>query len=164
MSDNLYNISSNLMTVIEGGIVVDEDTGEVLFDADNVEALELQLADKLEAITVVSDNKMARAQFLRTEAKRFIEAAKQLEAQAKSLGEYAVKCVEPFGKLETDHYVLSTRTTEAVDVLDMAEVPLDYLRKKVDVTVDKTKVKAALKAGESVPGCALVKNVHLVVK
>lgn len=164
MSETLYNISSALLQVIEQSIIFDEETGEVYFDESDTDALTVQLVDKLEAVQVVSSQKRDRAAYLKAEAKRLTNAAKALEKTADSLDSYAVKCVEPFGKLETDHYTIGTRKTDAVQVLDEEAVPSEYLTRKETVSVNKQAVKAALKAGESVPGCALVKNVHLTVR
>ncbi len=160
----LYDISADTLNVIEGGIVFDEETGEVLFDSENVDALVMSLAEKLEAVQVVSSEKRARAAYLDGEAKRMSAMAKALKKSAESLDAYAVKCVEPLGKVETDHYVIGTRKSEAVQVLDETAVPTRFMRAKTTYSVDKAAVKRAIKEGEAVPGCALVKNVNLSVK
>lgn len=161
---SLYAISGDLLAVIENGIVFDEETGEVYFDEGDVDALAERLADKVEAVQVVSREKRGRADFLRREAKRLESTARALENAADSLDAYAVKCVSPLGRIETAHYTIGTRTTDAVQVLDESAVPSDYLRVKTSMSVDKAAVKRDLKAGVDVPGCALVKNVHLSVR
>lgn len=164
MSESLYSIASNMTELIEKGIVFDEDTGEVFFDESDMEGLAESLEKKLEAVQVVSTQKRQRAEFLESEAKRFRNAASALRKSAQSLDEYAVKCVKPLGRVETDHFSIGTRTSEAVQVLDEGKVPQKYLREKKSYSVDKVAVKAALKAGDSVPGCALIKNVNIAVK
>lgn len=163
-NDTLYNISDDLLTVIEKGVVFDQETGEVYFDESDTEALAMRLADKLEGVQAVSSAKRARAAYLESEAKRISAMAKALKKSADSLDAYAVKCVQPLGRVETDHYVIGTRTTEAVQVVDETAVPTRFMREKTSWSVDKAAVKKAIKEGESVPGCALVKNVNLTVK
>lgn len=165
MSDTLYAISQDLQVAIDGGIVFDEETGEILFDSDSIDALTVSLANKLEASQAVATAKRAKAATIKAEVKRLSDWAKRLEAAADSLDAYCLRCVEPLeGRIETDHYSIGTRTSDRLEVLDEAAIPAEYLREKVTVSVDKAKAKAALKAGEEVPGCALVKNITLNVR
>jgi hypothetical protein len=163
-SSTLYEISSTLQTVIENGIVFDEETGEVFFDAEDTDALSIRLADKLEGLQVVSSSKRERAKYFKEEAKRLNEAAKLLEKSADSLDAYALKCVEPLGKIQTDHYTISTRKCDSIEILDATLLPSEYVREKITTSPDKTKIKEAIKNGKSVPGAAVVKNVHLSIR
>ena len=42
----LYELSTDLERVIDGGMVVDMDTGEVLFDEENLDELKIATAQK----------------------------------------------------------------------------------------------------------------------
>lgn len=51
---------------------------------------------------------------------------------------------------------ITSRRSEAVEVsCDAADLPEGYQRVKVEVEADKAAIKAALKAGATVPGCQL---------
>lgn len=49
----------------------------------------------------------------------------------------------------------------AVIIDDEAQIPAQYQNQKITITPDKTKIKAAIKAGEQVPGARLEQAVSL---
>jgi len=49
----------------------------------------------------------------------------------------------------------------AVIIDDLAQIPTQYQRQKIQVDVDKVAIKAAIKAGEEVPGAHLEQDVKL---
>lgn len=49
----------------------------------------------------------------------------------------------------------------AVIIDDGAQIPAQYTTQKVTITPDKTKIKAAIKAGEEVPGAHLEQGISL---
>ena len=49
----------------------------------------------------------------------------------------------------------------AVIIDDVTQIPTQYQRQKIQVDVDKTAIKAAIKAGEEVPGAHLEQNISL---
>ena len=49
----------------------------------------------------------------------------------------------------------------AVIIDDGAQIPAQYTTQKVTIAPDKTKIKAAIKAGEEVPGAHLEQNISL---
>ena len=49
----------------------------------------------------------------------------------------------------------------AVIIEDGAKIPAQYTNQKITITPDKTKIKAALKAGETIDGCRLEQAVSL---
>lgn len=53
---SLYEISNDLVTVINGGMVVNEETGEITFDSENLEELELAFNDKVESVALFIKN------------------------------------------------------------------------------------------------------------
>ena len=49
----------------------------------------------------------------------------------------------------------------AVIIDDEAQIPAQYTNQKITITPDKTKIKAAIKAGETVPGAHLEQAISL---
>jgi hypothetical protein len=68
-------------------------------------------------------------------------------------------------KFETAKVAMSFRKSEAVefDASYMADVPVEFLKLR-EPELDKTAVKKAIKAGEEIPGCALVTRQNLTIK
>lgn len=49
----------------------------------------------------------------------------------------------------------------AVIIEDGAKIPAQYTNQKITITPDKTKIKAALKAGETIEGCRMEQGISL---
>ena len=160
---SLYSITDNLLTVIEGGIVVDEDSGEILFDADNLEELEGDYFDKLEACGIYCKNELAEIEAMRAEEKRLAERRRAKEAKVKRLKEYMLESMDATGtgKLDTPRCYISTRKSQRVIIDDESKVPRRYW--KVSETVDKSELRTALKLG-AVDGAHIEDTVNLTLK
>lgn len=165
MSESLYALSTALQTAIEGGYTIDADTGEVFWSPDQLDELELAVRDKAEACAVVLKSKRAFAQAIKDEIESLRKHLDSVKKQADGLEGYILRCVDMNGgAIETPKCRLSTRKAEALEILDESKIPPIYIRTKVTSMPDKMAIKAALKDGKSVPGCAIVKNVHLQVR
>lgn len=165
-NDSLYKISSDLLTVIEGGIVYDEETGEIYFDETSINDLVCSMAKKVEAVGLYAEGRRALAKARRDAAKKMMESARLLEAEADRLDSYALKCVKTVGGVvESDIATIKVRKCPpSVEVIDEASVPEAYWTEKVTRSVNKSLVKKAISGGGTVAGCALVSNEKLEVK
>ncbi len=164
---NLYQINAQLNAVLEGGIVVDEETGEILFDEENIEALQLALDEKLEGCALYLKNLEAEAAAIKDEETRLAARRKTKERKAERLKEYVRDVMADHGanfRLETPKAALSLRKSESVAITDQALIPKEFLRVKEDVKADKAAIKKALKNGQDVQGVCLVENLNLQVK
>lgn len=159
----LYELASDLRTVIEGGLVFDEETGEVLFDADNLETLENAFSDKLEAVALYVKNLESDAAAIRVEEKALAERRIRAERKAERLKAYALDNLEAVGgKLETPRVTVSTRRSEVVSIYAAADIPEALTRTKTEP--DKTAIKKLIKSGQEVPGAVLVEKKNLAIK
>lgn len=162
----LYEIASAMDAVINGGFIFDEETGEVIFDSENLDELEDALDAKLEACGVVVKNIVAEAEAIKDEEKRLAERRRIKEDEADRLKEYVLYWMEKSGakKIDTARVALSTRKSSVVDVTDEAVVPREFFKVKTMASVDKAAVKKAIKAGEEVAGCVINERLTLQVK
>lgn len=165
---SLYEIGTIYNTVIDGGMVFDEDTGEVLFDAGNLEALEGELNEKLEACGLYVKNMKAEAEAIRAEEKALAERRRAKERKTERLKQYVLACMEQTGteSVETARVRLTTRQSQFVEVTDedaLYKAAPDYFVRQAP-KVDKAGLRKALKEGEHIPGVALVDNCTLQVK
>ena len=67
-------------------------------------------------------------------------------------------------KMQTEINELSYRKSEAVVLTDEAVIPAEYKKEKLTVSVDKTEIKKALKAGTEVPGAVIEVRQNLQIK
>lgn len=58
-------------------------------------------------------------------------------------------------KEKTPFFSVSYRKSQSVDILNEADIPQEYIKVKTETVPDKVAIKAAFKAGETVPGCQL---------
>lgn len=139
----------------------DPETGEI--DTARVDALTAELADKAEAIHHVITDLAAQAAACREERARLGTRAESFEARADRLRTYLLGCMSAAGvrKLQTALITASVRQgSERVEVADVAALPAEYTRTKVEP--DKGALKEALKAGKEVPGATLISGADTV--
>lgn len=165
MGMRLYEIPAVIDAILEDGFTVDEETGEV-WDESDLDALDMALDDKLEATACYVKNLTAEADALKAEAATLSERAKAKSAKAERMRDYINRSMERAGKakLETSKCALTTRKTERVEVLDVDMVPDILKHEKVTWTPDKLEIKKRIKAGDIIPGCALVSSRSLTIK
>ena len=156
--------------------MVDTDTGEIL-DVDQYLDMAEALDTKLENLALYIKNQQAEADMIKAEAdilaKRIKAEADKLTKRAKAKANEAERCKDRLSnfmannydgkKFETARVRLSWRSSESVEVNGIDALPDEYLRFK-DPEPDKTKIKAALKAGVELKGCTLVANQNLQIK
>ena len=162
----LYELAQGMEEVINGGMVVDSATGEILFDSENLDALEIELKDKLEACGCYIKNLEAEAFALDQEARALKARKDAAVAKVKRMKEYVKGCMDMAGekRLETPRVVLSQRKSTYLEVEDDMMVPEDYKTIEEVVKVDKDAIKKAIKNGEQVAGCELKERMNLQVK
>lgn len=140
---------------------VDMETGEIL-DQEALQALELAFDEKVEGIALWIKNLLAEAKAIKEEKDNLAARQKACENKAESLKNYLAfaLCGEKF---KTPKVSISFRRSESVQVDDVTKLDDDYL-KYAAPTVDKTKVKQALKAGIELQGVQLVTNQNIQIK
>lgn len=151
----LYEISDAIRTVIDGGIVLNEETGEVFEDTAGLDQLNWDFEDKVEACACVYKEIVAEADAIASERKRLMARENGLRRRAESLRGYVQSCMESCGKkrVETARAKVTSRKTSSVAITDETAVPELYLRHTW--SPDKTAIRKALKAGMDVPGAAI---------
>ena len=159
----LYEIDRAITSVINLGFVVDEETGEILFDADNLEALEAAREAKLEGCAVFVKSLEAEAAALKAEETALAERRKAKEARAERIRAYMANSMLAAGetKLETARCALSFRKSEAVE-LDETLLSEEWFA--IKKAPDKAGIKKALKSGIHIAGAQLVTRQNLQVK
>lgn len=152
---NLYEIDEQIMQC------VDFETGEII-DKEKLEALQLEFEQKVEGIALWIKNLVAEAKMVKEEKDVLAVRQKTCENKAESLKKY-LEGVLRGEKFKTPKVSISYRKSESVQVDDVDKLDDDYL-KYTAPTVDKTKVKQALKQGIKLEGVSLVENNNIQIK
>lgn len=162
----LYELDWIISSVINQGFVFDEETGEILFDADSLEALEAAREAKLEGCAIVIKNLEAEVAAFKAEEKALAERRQVKERAAESMRRYLANSMLAAGeaKLETTRCAVSFRKSESVEVFDAEKLPADLCTVKQTVSPDKAAIKKLLKAGEAVEGAQLIVKQNIQVK
>jgi hypothetical protein len=158
----LYDINAQLEALLEQ---VDPDTGELLCDMDQLEALSLERDRKLEGLALYIKNRDAEAKAIREEEKALADRRRSLERKAERAREFLSRMLAG-EKFSTPRVAVSWRKSEAVEIgmsFFSADANKRFLRFK-DPEPDKTAIKAALKAGEEITGAELVTNLNMSIK
>lgn len=144
---NLYELDAMIESLLEQE---DPETGELLCDMEQLEAVLMERDTKIENIALYIKNKTAEAEAIKTEKmnleKRQKAAANKAERAKGFLEEYLKG-----QKFSTPKVAVSYRTSKAVILLpgfmEWANQHNEFLRYK-DPEPDKTAITAALKAGD----------------
>lgn len=143
--------------------VVDTETGEII-DLEAIAALEMERDKKIENLGCWYKNLLADADALKAQKNAFAEREKAARNKAESLKKFLGEYLGG-KKFESAKVAMTFRKSEAVefDTSFIHDVPPNYLKFK-EPELNKTAVKEAIKAGESVPGCELVARQNLQIK
>lgn len=158
----LYEINAQLEALLEQ---VDPETGELTCDLGALEELAVAREEKLEGLALYCKNLSAEAEAIRSEEKTLAERRKVAENKAARAKAFLADQLAG-EKFQTPRVAVSWRKSEAVE-LGMGFFATDanerFLKYK-EPEADKTAVKAALKAGEPVPGAELVTRINMQIR
>lgn len=163
----LYEIDKNLYQLLENDMVVDEETGEILFEESDIDNLLLTRDEKLENTGCYIKNLLSDIEQLKTEEKNLKARRQTKEKKVERLKSYLSNSMLLFGdkKFESPRVVLSFRKSKQVEIDIEAKIPQDYMTIKVEESPNKTKLKdAILKQGLSFDGVKVVEKENLQLK
>ena len=170
-----WGLTEAIFNVIENGFYADEETGEVFFTSDDLDALEEKFDDKLNGICGYIKKTEAQADALKARKKEIEDNIKYYENRVERLNEFlkALMLANNIDKKELKDYRLGTRKSSSVDITN-EEAVLKFLEahpeynetcKKVETKVSL--VKKGLKdvlATEIIPGAQIVENKSISIK
>ena len=155
----LYDINSKIIEIIERGFIVDEETGEVIDTAEEVNAkleeLEFDRTSKIENIALYIKNLEAQAISIKNEENAFAERRKAKEKRIEHLKSYLTSSMVAAGEsgMETSKVCISFRKSEPV-IVDEEKLDKAFIKEtvKVERKPDKVAIKKAIKSGVAVEG------------
>ena len=164
MSNTLYEYAAEYRSVVQRMIESSTEDGEV-----EIEVMQ-ELDEAQDALEVKAQNCAQMYLELLAEAAKLKDFEKKvqwrrnvLERRAECMKEYIDHNLQAAGveKISGDLVNISYRTSERVVVDNVAEIPEDCLRVKIEV--DKTAIKEKLKAGATM-GAHLEKGKNIQIK
>ena len=135
--------------------------------ADTLEGLQGAIEEKAKNVAAFVRNIEASAEAIRAAEKQMAERRQMLERKAQRIREYLLTNMQRAGisKIDSPWFSLAVRDNpEAVAIDDEAALPAEYVRVKEVRSPDKAAIKDALKAGQDVPGCRLVRGQRIEIK
>ena len=137
--------------------------------ADTLDSISGELEQKSVAVAMFARNLEATAEQIKQAEAAMATRRKALENRADSLKRYLLGAMQTTGitKVECPYFKLSVRDNPpAVDVFDATQVPAEFMvtPPPPPAAPDKSAIKAAIKAGQDVPGCRLTQGQRLEIK
>lgn len=151
----LYEIDSAIMDC------VDSDTGEII-NEDKLNALLMERSEKLEGVALWIKNLESLVTALKVEEETLKKRREMTSKKVESLKNW-LSAAADYQKFETSRVAVSFRRSEQT-IVDESVIDKKWLKEKVTYTPDKSAIKAAIKAGQTVAGAKIVVNQNIQIK
>lgn len=160
---NLFEINATLTRCVKltSGDFVDTETGEVI-DTEAIDALEMAMDEKVRNIACWVRNLDAEEKALAEQERIYRDRKNATHNKKEDLKEYLARCLNG-KKWKNAEISVSWRKSEAVEVTDMRKLSSYYLRYR-EPEVNKTLLKADLKAGVKLEGAVLTEKNNIQIK
>lgn len=159
---NLYNLTTQAKEI---ALLLEE--GEFTPELEQSLAItQEQLQAKAIDYTYIIKNFEADSQAIDNEIKR-LKAMKEAKDNAIDRMKEAVRnamLASGIDKIESSLFKLSIRSSEAVEVVNIDQLPESLVTVKKTVSADKVKIKEAIKAGQAIQGAVIIENYNLQIK
>ena len=161
---SLYSLDSKIKACIslDAEHVVDTEDGEIL-NLEQFEALQMERAAKLENLACYIKNVDAEAEAIYAEIEKLSKRAKVKKNEAERCKNYLAQFLNG-EKFETPRCKVAFRNVTVCNVLDLAKVPEQFLRRKEVVEANKVDIKKFCKDGAKLPGVEVVTKQNMVLK
>lgn len=180
MSKNLFEIQDAMMNLLEYGvdedgvIIENEDEFIDLYNSiqidlntklDNTNCLqklidgEIEVIDKeIKRLTAEKSARIRKKEWLKNRVDYFVK--RQFTDEDGNIDEDGVHKY----KLELPHSKISYRKSDSVEVADLATLPEEYIKTKIEKSPDKIAIKNAIKDGKEIKGAKIVTNYNIQIK
>jgi hypothetical protein len=161
----LYDIKYEIL-VLEHHMESAEAAGESVPEVwkKHLDELQLDRMLKIEGCGLMIKTWEALAASIKAEEESLKRRRQILENRAGWLTNYLIYNVSPTEKLISPRVELCWRKSESVEITDEFSIPDEYIKIIQESRIDKMAIKEKLKAGEEIPGAALVTKQNLTIK
>lgn len=158
MAQPLYEITEKHRDLLK---LAEESEDMAQAVADTMESIEGEFEEKSISLIHVVNSMVADTDIIDTEIKRLQERKKAIVNRQYYLKEYLRFNMEEYGinKISCPLFTITlAKGRDVVHITNEDNIPSDYLNIKTSVTPMKADILKALKAGEEIPGCSIVKS------
>lgn len=161
---NLYEIRTEYKALLED--ICDPETGEIDDTAlTKLSELETTMQDKCIAVASYIENLDAERKAIEEAKKNMAAREQRVKKRIEQLKHYMQENMEAseIKKISCPYFDIALhKNPPAVEILNEEEIPLEY--KKLEVTIDKAKLRAALLGNIQVEGAKLIQKNSLRIK
>lgn len=163
---SLYEINNDFIQVLENGFLVDEETGEITFQEDALNDLDLEFSQKVDNIACYIKDIESLNQAIKDEKKALDERLKVNDRKVENLKKYVSSSLKmrDMNKLETARNKITFRKSKSVNVINESLLADEYFTEKITKAVNKTAIKKAIESGLTVDGAEIKENRNVVIK
>ena len=161
---SLYEIDYQIKSIIDGIFDSVDENGEVMDpDFEALEALSAERKTKMENIGLYIKNVEAEAVAIKAEEENLAKRRKRLENKAERLRGLLIRSMTENNETDfsTARIAAKIKTTETTEILDIDQIPEEYIKVKTEYSADKTAIKKAIKAGAEIAGAAIKVNTKI---
>lgn len=135
---------------------------------DTLEAVIGQFEVKAQSVIAYIKNQEITEKMLEGHIGRMTGKLKAVKAQNQSLKDYLARNMQAAGiteiKADDGTFKASFRKSEAVVILDEAQIPAEFMREAVKTEPDKTAIKKAIESGRQVAGAKIEGRKNLQIR
>lgn len=166
MNLSLYAIATEYRSMVERLMDTQDDPQAIV---DTMEAERYPLEVKAQNVAYAIKNLEAKVEAMKKAEADMVARRKADEKRVDHLREYTKTCMEiaNVSKIECPHFALTIKKNPAgVDVFEPGLIPIEFMRQPEPppAAPDKAAIKAALQAGQDVPGAMLTSGTRLEIK
>jgi hypothetical protein len=158
----LYEIDMEILSC------VDPESGEII-DLEKLEELQMQREEKIEKVALWYKNLLSDADALKAEKTILAEREAAARQKAESLKKWLQEALNG-SRLSTSKVAIAFRKSESVEIDEMVFTrwaqthDRDDLLTYKDPAPNKTAIKAAIKAGQTINGASIVEKNNIQIK
>lgn len=135
---------------------------------DTLEAVIGQFEVKAQSVIGYIKNQEITEKMLDEHIKQMTGKLKAVKAQNQSLRDYLARNMQAAGiteiKADDGTFKASFRKSKAVEILDEAQIPAEFMRETVKIEPDKTAIRKAIEGGQEVAGAKIEERQNLQIK
>ena len=162
ISTTIFEIGNEYQNIIA---LIEQNNGEMSDDLHEayINSRE-ELNNKAKAYIYVIRNKENLISNIDAEIDRLKEMKKRTENEIDRIKNYLSMAVDTFGNFETGLHKISNRISKSVDIINLEELPKQFIKDKIEISADKNAIKKAIESGENISGVLLVTKSNLQIK
>lgn len=164
---SLYTISEDILSLMNTFDTEEEwDEIDMSALADKMSSLQWDFNEKVAACILYMRERKSLSEWAKAEKDRLAKLEKQYANQEESTKRFIDFCLKRLWVTALDLPVakISYRSYPSVFITDESIIPDDYLFEKISVSIDKDKIKDAIKNGTIVPWAEIDPNVKIQIK